>query len=60
MGGLTKPAREKVAMQRLKVAVWDEEEVLRRIYQHYAVLPDDIKKDIPLTLKWVIDENGTT
>lgn len=59
MGGLTKPAKEKVAMQRLKVAVWDEDEVLRRIYQHYAVLPDDIKKDIPLTLAWVIDENET-
>jgi len=56
MGGLTKPAKEKVAMQRLKVAVWDEEEVLKRIYKHYAVLPESITKAIPLTLAWVIDE----
>jgi len=57
MGGLTRPAKDKVAMQRLKVAVWDEEELLDRIYKHYAVLPEDIKKDIPLTFGWVIDEN---
>lgn len=60
MGGLTKPARDKVAAQRLKVAVWDEEEVLNRIYKHYAVLPDEIKKDIPLTRAWVIDETGVS
>jgi len=57
MGGLTKPAKDKVAMQRLKVAVWDEEEVLDRIYRHYSALPVEIRKDIPLTLAWVIDEN---
>lgn len=58
MGGLTRPAKEKVAMQRLKVAVWDEEELLNRIYKHYPALPDDIRRDIPLTLSWVIDETG--
>lgn len=58
MGGLTKPARDKVAAQRLKVAVWDEEEVLNRIYKHYAALPAEFKEDIPLTLAWVIDEAG--
>ncbi len=59
MGGLTKPARDKVAMQRLRVAVWDEEEVLNRIYKHYAALPAEFKEDIPLTFAWVIDETGT-
>jgi len=60
MGGLTQPAQAKVDAQRLKVAVWDEEELLRRIYQHYETLPEDIRADIPLRLAWVIDENGTT
>lgn len=56
MGGLTPQAQAKVDAQRLKVAVWDEEEVLRRLYKHYAVMPDDIQADIPLRRAWVIDE----
>ncbi len=56
MGGLTVQAQAKVSAQRLKVAVWDEEEVLRRLYKHYAVMPEDIQADIPLRRAWVIDE----
>ncbi|QAY74097.1 restriction endonuclease [Agromyces protaetiae] len=53
---LTKDARDKVAAQQLKVAVWDAEEVLRRLLKHYEVLPDDIKAKIPLKRVWLIDE----
>ncbi|WP_170116292.1 restriction endonuclease [Rathayibacter caricis] len=53
---LTKDAREKVTAQQLKVAVWDTEEVLRRLLKHYEFLPDDIKAKIPLKRVWLIDE----
>ncbi len=59
MGGLTGPAQAKVDAQRLKVAVWDEEEVLRRLLEHYETMPEDIQADIPLRRAWVIDETSS-
>lgn len=56
LSDLTKDARERVAAQQLKVAVWDTEEVIRRLLKHYEVLPDDIKAKIPLKRVWLIDE----
>ena len=58
MGGLTPAAQAKVAAQRLKVAVWDAEELVDRLLKHYEVLPDSIKEAIPLRRAWVIDESG--
>jgi restriction system protein len=57
MGGLTPPAQAKVDAQRLKVAVWDAEEVVDRLLRHYEVMPDGIKDAIPLRRAWVIDES---
>lgn len=59
LGGLTPPAQAKVDAQRLKVVVWDAEELVDRLLKHYEVLPDAIKEAIPLRLAWVIDENAT-
>lgn len=60
MGGLTKPAQDKVDAQRLKFAVWDADEVVRRLYLHYEGLPDDIRAEVPLKRAWVIDEAATS
>lgn len=59
MGGLTAPARAKVDAQQLMVAVWDGEEVLDRLLEHYEVLSDELKKVIPLRRAWLIDESET-
>ena len=59
MGGLTSPARAKVRAQQLKVAVWDAEEVLNRLLEHYDQMPDDVKRTIPLRKAWLIDESET-
>ena len=59
MGGLTSPARAKVRAQQLKVAVWDAEEVLNRLLEHYDQMPDDVKRIIPLRKAWLIDESET-
>lgn len=58
MGGITPQAQLKVDAQRLRVAVWDAEEVVDRLLKHYEVLPDSIKEVIPLRRAWVIDESG--
>ena len=59
MGGLTAQAQAKVDAQRLRVAVWDAEELVDRLLKHYEVLPDSIKEVIPLRRTWVIDESTT-
>lgn len=59
MGGLTPPAQAKVDAQKLKVAVWDAEELVDRLLKHYEVMPDAIKDAIPLRRAWVIDEGAT-
>lgn len=60
MGGLTAQAQAKVDAQRLRVAVWDAEELVDRLLKHYEVLPDGIKETIPLRRAWVIDESTTS
>lgn len=57
LGGLTAPAKAKVNVQQLKVAVWDAEEVLDRLLEHYEVMPDEVKRKIPLRKDWIIDES---
>ncbi|MCD7100717.1 restriction endonuclease [Pseudoclavibacter sp. 13-3] len=59
LGGLTAQANEKVNSQRLRVAVWDAEEVLNRLLEHYDVMPDTVKRAIPLRKTWLIDESET-
>lgn len=58
LSDLTKDARERVAAQQLKVAVWDTEEVIQRMLKHYELLPDDIKSKIPLKRVWLLDEGA--
>lgn len=56
LGGLTPPAQAKVDAQRLRVAVWDAEELVDRLLKHYEVLSDATREAIPLRRAWVIDE----
>ena len=59
LGGLTPQAQAKVDAQRLRVAVWDAEELVDRLLKHYEVMPDLIKETIPLRRAWVIDESAS-
>ncbi len=58
MGGLTPQAQQKVDAQRLKVAVWDAEDLVDRLLKHYDVMPASITDAIPLRRAWLIDEGG--
>ncbi|HWU31332.1 MAG TPA: restriction endonuclease, partial [Marmoricola sp.] len=60
LGGLTAQAQGKVDAQRLRVAVWDAEELVDRLLKHYEVMPDAIKEAIPLRRAWVIDEGASS
>lgn len=60
MGGLTAQAQAKVDAQRLRVAVWDSEELVDRLLEHYEVLPNAVKEIIPLRRAWVIDESASS
>lgn len=60
LGGLTPPAQAKVDAQRLKVAVWDAEELVDRLLKHYDVLPEAVREAIPLRRAWLIDESATS
>lgn len=59
MGGLTAQAQAKVDAQRLRVAVWDAEELVDRLLKHYEQLPTGVKDGIPLRRAWVIDESSS-
>lgn len=59
LGGLTPQAQAKVDAQRLRVAVWDAEELVDRLLKHYEVMPDLIKETILLRRAWVIDESAS-
>lgn len=56
LAGLTNSAKEKVKAQRLKVAVWDADELIDRLMEHYEVMSDEVKLAIPLRKTWLIDE----
>lgn len=45
--------------QRVKVAVWDAEEIVNRLFEHYETVPEDVKRNAPLRKDWIIDESGT-
>jgi restriction system protein len=57
LGGLTSQAQAKVDAQRLRVAVWDAEELVDRLLKHYEAMPDSVRDAIPLRRTWVIDES---
>lgn len=54
VGGVNKNAEALLAGHRFKIAVWDEERLLRAIFENYDKLPTDIKADLPLHQRWVL------
>lgn len=60
LGGLTAQAQSKVDAQRLRVAVWDAEELVDRLLKHYEGMPEAIKEAIPLRRAWIIYEGASS
>lgn len=55
-GGLNKPAQAEHRTDRLRVGLWDSEEILDRLFETYERLPDATRARIPLKRAWVLDE----
>ena len=58
-GGLNKQAEQERRTQRLKVQVWNDEDVLDRLFDAYDHLPEATRQAIPLKRAWVlVQETG--
>lgn len=53
-GGLNKQAEQERRTQRLKVQVWNDEDVLDRLFETYEQLPETTRQAIPLKQAWVL------
>lgn len=58
-GGLTRAARKLLDSQRFAIRVWDADEVVAQVQQHYASLPARVRRELPLKQIWTLaDEAG--
>lgn len=58
-GGITRQARQYLSTQRFAIKIWDSEDLLDRVFKHYAVLPADVRADLPLKQVWtLVEETG--
>lgn len=55
-GGLTKPAREALKNQHLRVGVWEAAEVIDAVLRTYDRLPEDIRTAVPLRRVWMLSD----
>ena len=58
-GGLTRAARKLLESQRFAIRVWDADEVVAQLQEHYASLPARVRRELPLKQIWTLaDEAG--
>lgn len=57
-GGLTKPAREALKNQQLRVRVWEAADVVEAVLRSYDRLPEDIRQAVPLRRVWMLSQGG--
>lgn len=52
--GLTKPAREMLGHQHMRVRVWEAADLIEAVLRNYDRLPDEIQTQLPLKRIWVL------
>ena len=58
-GGLTRAARKLLESERFAIRVWDADEVVAHLQEHYASLPTRARRELPLKQIWTAaDEAG--
>lgn len=57
-GGLSKPARDALKTQQLRVRVWEASDVVDAVLRVYDRLPDDIRAQLPLRRVWMLSDAG--
>jgi restriction system protein len=57
-GGLSKPARDALKNQQMRVRVWEASDVVDAVLRNYDRLPEDIRSQIPLKRVWMLADGG--
>ena len=57
-GGLSKPARDSLKNQQMRVRVWEASDVVDAVLRNYDRLPEDIRSQIPLKRVWMLADGG--
>jgi restriction system protein len=53
-GGLTKPARDALKNQHLRVRVWESTDVMQAVLRTYDRLPETVRTPLPLRRVWML------
>lgn len=56
-GGINSAVKREFSQQRTRMAFWDAEDVLDKLFTVYPQLPDATKAALPLKMAWVLDED---
>lgn len=56
-GGINSAVKREFSQQRTRMAFWDAEDVLDKLFTVYPQLPDATRAALPLKLAWVLDED---
>jgi restriction system protein len=57
-GGLSKPARDSLKNQQMRVRVWEASDVVDAVLRNYHRLPEDMRSQIPLKRVWMLADGG--
>jgi restriction system protein len=52
--GFTPPARKEAQRVYFQIRLWDSDDVLGALFEHYDLLPEDIRAELPLQRQWVL------
>lgn len=56
-GGLSKPARELMQNQRMRVRLWEAPDVIEAVLANYDALPEEIRAKVPLKRVWMLSDS---
>jgi restriction system protein len=57
-GGLSKPARDALKNQHLRVRVWEASDVVDAVLRTYDRLPEEIRTKLPLRRVWMLSDGS--
>jgi restriction system protein len=57
-GGLSKPARDALKNQHLRVRVWEASDVVDAVLRTYDRLPEEIRTKLPLRRVWMLSDSS--
>jgi len=55
-GGLSKPARDALKNQQMRVRVWEASDVVDAVLRNYDQLPPDVRTVLPLRQVWMVSD----